>query len=747
MNGVNPGQVPAPGPAGGQPPPRPPAAGRRDIEEAYHDLRQLPLFEGIPDEHLWHLLNAGGMRREVLERDRFVADPESLARGEVSVYLVVRGQIAVGVFDREVLARRRAEQDRVDQMTEEQKRELSLLKPPPLAREARKNLASFQAGDIFNSQALATGAAGDVAFFTTAPAIIVRLVHRVVAELAVGYPFFEARLRRAIEIGRDRLKNIAGVKQEIMDFFIRHGVSVSGEMVRVRQLDSCIDCKLCEIACEQRYGRSRLTLGGYQLGMLDFVFTCRTCTDQRCIDPCEYDSIKFDRELREVVINEASCVGCTLCSQACPYDAIEMVDVEDPHNPTYAPKFKARLSHEGALEFGAGKPRLARARRIANKCDHCMTYGEQACVSACPTGSLIEISAYDLFNERSPVARRAAVEGYNRDVKVDHREILPTDPFTKGVGVRNAGMAKVKRGRIFPVLLWGIAVAAFLLGLAEILLRFYEPTSSLQYVIYREAGIEPAVAQAKVKYRPGSDLAIYCGYVGAGLILTSVLYPIFRRFKSFRKIVSNTMWFDLHMMAGTMGPAFICLHAMYRPEGSLVPILKLDNWVAGAFWSMAIVFISGVIGRYLYTQVPDLLNGRELEELDHERAFTRLRTQYPQATHIAERLLANHKARADHIGARAGMIRSFLWIMMEDFKRPFRAISRRRMFRRTGVPRKVARDLRDRTARMLLLHRRQVLAPRAQLLLHSWKKVHVPFTFIMAGIAAVHIYYGFKQIL
>src|SRR5690606_24333908 len=155
----------------------------------------------------------------------------------------------------------------------------------------------------------------------------------------------------------DRLKNIAGVKQEIMDFFIRHGVSVSGEMVRVRQLDSCIDCKLCEIACEQRYGRSRLTLGGYQLGMLDFVFTCRTCTDQRCIDPCEYDSIKYDRELGEVVINEASCVGCTLCAQACPYDAIEMVDVEDPHNPTYAPKFKARLSSEGSLDFGAGKPR------------------------------------------------------------------------------------------------------------------------------------------------------------------------------------------------------------------------------------------------------------------------------------------------------------------------------------------------------------------------------------------------------
>ena len=159
--------------------------------------------------------------------------------------------------------------------------ELSLLKPPPLAREAKKNLATFMSGDLFNSQALATGTNGEVALNTDAPTTVVSVAHRAVAELAVTYPFFEARLRRAIEIGRDRLKNIAGVKQEILDFFIRQGISVSGEMVRVRQLDSCIDCKLCEIACEQRYGRARLTLGGYQLGMLDFVFTCRTCTDQR----------------------------------------------------------------------------------------------------------------------------------------------------------------------------------------------------------------------------------------------------------------------------------------------------------------------------------------------------------------------------------------------------------------------------------------------------------------------------------
>jgi Fe-S-cluster-containing hydrogenase component 2 len=157
-------------------------------------------------------------------------------------------------------------------------------------------------------------------------------------------------------VSRERLAWVSGVKQELLDFFVRQGISVSGEMVRVRQLGLCIDCKLCEEACEERYGARRLTLGGYQLGMLDFIYTCRTCTDQRCIDPCAYDSIKFDTDRMEVVINEATCTGCTACAQSCPYGAIDMVEIE-PDAPTYKKKFKARLDKRDSLKFGPGTPR------------------------------------------------------------------------------------------------------------------------------------------------------------------------------------------------------------------------------------------------------------------------------------------------------------------------------------------------------------------------------------------------------
>ena len=313
-----------------------------ELQTAYAEMRKLPIFDGIPNEDLWRAIVGGGVRRKELERDVFVDSATGMGQiagaPDHQVYFVTEGQVAVAVFDPNTLEHRRAQQAHAEAMTAEQREELSLLKPPPLAREARKNLASFVEGDIYNAAALPGPGPGsrEVAFVTVEPTIVAAVAHGVIAEFAARFPFFEERLRRAIEIGRDRLRNIAGVKQEILDFFIRQGISVSGEMVRVRQLDRCIDCKLCESGCEDRYGTKRLTLGGYQLGMLDFVYTCRTCTDQRCIDPCEYDSIKYDEAEGEVVINEASCVGCTLCAQACPYSAIEMVDVEDPNNPTYS---------------------------------------------------------------------------------------------------------------------------------------------------------------------------------------------------------------------------------------------------------------------------------------------------------------------------------------------------------------------------------------------------------------------------
>ncbi len=710
-------------------------------QEAHYALvRTLPLFEGVRDEDLVAAIAQNGIFVRQLERDMFVLDPIGLAQGAPApVVYVARGQVCAAVFMENELSERRAAQIAHENATKEELEEESLIKPPPLARTALKNVALFMEGDLFNSGALMAARGQPIAFYTTAPSALVSLDHRWIAELAVRYPQFEQRLRRALSISRERLAWVSGVKQELLDFFVRQGISVSGEMVRVRQLGLCIDCKLCEDACEERYGARRLTLGGYQLGMLDFIYTCRTCTDQRCVDPCAYDSIKYDLNKREVVINESTCTGCTACAQSCPYQAIDMIEVE-PDAPTFKKAFKARLEKRGSLKFGAGTPRVARARRIANKCDHCMAYGDQACVSACPTGALIEINAYDLFRERSPKMAQIAHSGFNADLtKRDRKEVLPVLPFIEGLAVRSGGIAKVKRGRYAPLLFWMIGLFAFLLALGEALLRAYAPKQSFRFSQLVASGDYDDVAEQliveAVAFRPGDQLSTYCGLIGTILMIIAAIYPVFRRFNVFRWLASNTMWFDFHLMAGTVGPMFVGLHS----------VLRLDSWVSAAFWSMVITVISGFLGRYLYTQVPELSSGVELEELDHERAFQKARPTLTVPMAEIDRELAEQRKIAQRVAQSPSVLRALWWLVFQDIGRIPRTMARKSRLRQLGVDRAMRNDLARRAARMIVIARRQVVAPKAALLLNSWKKVHVPFTIILTGFSAAHIWISWSR--
>jgi hypothetical protein len=67
-------------------------------------------------------------------------------------------------------------------------------------------------------------------------------------------------------------------------------------------------------------------------------------------------------------------------------------------------------------------------------------------------------------------------------------------------------------------------------------------------------------------------------------------------------------------------------------------------------------------------------------------------------------------------------------------------MARRGRLSQLGVDRRIRKDLARRAGRMIVIARRQVVAPKAQLLLHSWKKVHVPFTVFLAAFAAAHIW-------
>ncbi len=672
-------------------------------------LRGLALLSEAGDRALRELIAGGHVVRIEVARDTLVEPPSSLRD---ALCIVASGQVSIGLFARGALE----ERGRPQRDAALGEAEGTLMPPGPLARTAERNLALFGEGELFNLAALPPAdGEGTIAAFSISRVVALFVSREAITHLTRTAPGVEQSITRALALTNARLRAITGIKHEILDFYVRHGLSVAGPTVRLRQLDLCIDCKQCEEACEERHGAGRLVLGGFELGLLDFVFSCRTCADARCLSPCEHDAIKRDPKTGEIRIVEDRCIGCSLCALSCPYGAIDMVNVSEPEVPSFRPQFKQRLEKAGKLGFGAGKGRKAPARRIANKCDHCAGHDDQACVAACPTGALIEIAPATLFRERAE-----PTGGRRRRLRV-----LPESPFVDGINVRDAGEARV-RTRKLSALVWLIGLGSMLGCMLEIALRWFAPTLSASYRMLVYEGIEPAIAELNVSYLAGSRLALTCGYIGTALMVLSMAYPLRRRLGWFRGL-ANQFWLDVHLMTGIVGPMYIVLHSA----------LRLTTWVSIPFWSMTAVVLSGVLGRYLYTLVPSLTSKHDLSILHHRRTITELAKDHPAAGAYANEVMsreAEHARRAWEIG----LVPLLLWVIADDLRR-WRTRGRHRRALRGLAPAAVVRQIVRRMDRVMFYERRKELAPRSKALLKAWKRIHIPFSLVLLVTMLIHI--------
>ena len=59
------------------------------------------------------------------------------------------------------------------------------------------------------------------------------------------------------------------------------------------------------------------------------VNACMHCTDPVCLIDCPTEAIHRDRETGNVLINDATCIGCAACAEACPYDNIQMAELRE----------------------------------------------------------------------------------------------------------------------------------------------------------------------------------------------------------------------------------------------------------------------------------------------------------------------------------------------------------------------------------------------------------------------------------
>jgi hypothetical protein len=111
-------------------------------------------------------------------------------------------------------------------------------------------------------------------------------------------------------------------------------------------------------------------------------------------------------------------------------------------------------------------------------------------------------------------------------------------------------------------------------------------------------------------YHPNHSVLKPSGLLGHGMGIAGSLFMIFgmtsymarKRYRFLSRTGSLKNWLEFHIFLCTLGPILVLFHTTY----------KIGGLVAISFWSMVAVFISGIIGRFIYIQIPHTIEGREL---------------------------------------------------------------------------------------------------------------------------------------
>ena len=127
---------------------------------------------------------------------------------------------------------------------------------------------------------------------------------------------------------------------------------VDGTNVLVMDMDLCIRCGNCSLACHKVHGQSRLLRRGIQIERpvaigkkrLQHALVpqvCMHCADPECLTGCPTGAI-FRDPVGHIDIDPKTCIGCYDCATQCPYDAITMVARDaPPANGGFASKLRS----------------------------------------------------------------------------------------------------------------------------------------------------------------------------------------------------------------------------------------------------------------------------------------------------------------------------------------------------------------------------------------------------------------------
>ncbi|MEO1258331.1 MAG: hypothetical protein AAFZ15_06025 [Bacteroidota bacterium] len=229
------------------------------------------------------------------------------------------------------------------------------------------------------------------------------------------------------------------------------------------------------------------------------------------------------------------------------------------------------------------------------------------------------------------------------------------------------------------------------------------------------------------------------GIIGTLLMLIGVvMYIVRKRYKFCARWGRLKYWLEFHIFLCSLGPVMILFHTAFK-FGGIVSI---------AFWSMVAVVLSGVIGRYIYIQIPRSIEGRELSL--HEIKETKSNI----GKVLGNSYGLDHGAMTAVIGAMSvpkQKGRNLLSSIVKQFIDDRQTIwGIRKTLRQNQLRRQDIRKIIGLVENELSINNRIERLESMQRLFKYWHVAHLPFAVIMLVIVVVHVAitlaFGYKWI-
>ena len=232
-------------------------------------------------------------------------------------------------------------------------------------------------------------------------------------------------------------------------------------------------------------------------------------------------------------------------------------------------------------------------------------------------------------------------------------------------------------------------------------------------------------------FKPAGVFGHGIGILGTLMILFGVVIYIARkRYNFMSRYIRLKYLLEFHIFLCTLGPILIVFHTSFK-FGGIVSI---------AFWSMVAVVLSGVIGRFIYIQIPRTIEGKALSLQEVQNIKSDLNQELSRGTILADKEL--------ELIERAGSLNSLSIIEYFRKKSILRQINSRIL--ESKLLKDERKEMIANIKKEISLSQRIGRLHQMQNLFKYWHVAHLPFALIMLIIVVIHVVvtlvFGYKWI-